>query len=240
MKKDECRMSHDENMTNTECRKQDRRTPSSGGSAIVSHCVFARPIRHSCFVIFSTLVIGHSSFSQAPPPNEIEKHMRPPAGIEAEPQDWWEDWPTLAMVGGVSLLGLAAGAGLALRVANRKKGAPARTRMLPNVWALQELARLEASPLVQGAHFEVFHTELSGVIRKYIEQQFRLEATKQTTPEFLTAMRSARCLTTGQQALLAEFLEQCDLVKFAGIKPTAEQSRAAAAAARRFVQQTAD
>lgn len=165
--------------------------------------------------------------------------MRPPSGIEPEPHAWWEDWPTLMIVAGVSLLGIAAGAGLAIKLANRKKPPTAVPGPSPHRWALQELARIEASPLAQRGNFEAYHTQLSNVIRRYIEQRFQLAATKQTTPEFLAKMRSAACLATDQQALLRDFLERCDLVKFGGVTPTLQQSVELATAARRFVQQTA-
>jgi Domain of unknown function (DUF4381) len=236
---DECPISNDERMTNAEIRMT--KAPSS---RVCSSRAWARglwAIRYWTFVILSSLVIGHWSFASAQPPQDIEKEMRPPSGIEAEPHEWWEDWPTIAMVVGVSLLGIAAGAGLALKLANRKKESTAQPRGLsPHRWALQELGRLEASPLASGGQFEKYHTELSNLMRRYIEQRFKLQATKQTTPEFLDKMKSAACLTSDQQALLRDFLERCDLVKFAGVTATAEQSQELSAAARRFVQQTGD
>ncbi len=84
-----------------------------------------------------------------------------------------------------------------------------------------------------------FHTELSDVVRRYLELRFQLRAPRQTTAEFLESMRDAPQLTGEQQALLRDLLERCDLAKFARAAAPPEECQAAAAMARTFVQQTA-
>jgi hypothetical protein len=84
---------------------------------------------------------------------------------------------------------------------------------------------------------ERYHTLLSGVVRRYLEARFRLPARRQTTAEFLEAMRRAPQLNAGQQELLRDFLERCDLGKFAPVTPSAEECRATAGMARRLIEQ---
>src|SRR5262249_20238867 len=86
---------------------------------------------------------------------------------------------------------------------------------------------------------ERYHTLLSDVVRGYLEKRFEVLASRQTTPEFLEAMRGSPQLTAPQQDLLREFLRRCDLAKFARANPSPEECRAAAAMARDFVEQTA-
>ena len=59
-----------------------------------------------------------------------------------------------------------------------------------------------------------------------------------TTEEFLSAAARDHQLSPVQQARLAEFLSQADLVKFARHRPGLEESEAAYRAARRFVEET--
>jgi hypothetical protein len=182
------------------------------------------------------LMMPHAATSQAPG-DDLAKQMRPSTGIEPAPEPWWADWPTWVVIAGVALLGLALGGALAVRLAHRKRDAASPAS--PHAWAIQELARLDAGPLAKSGQPDAYHTALSLVVRRYLEQRFKLQATKQTTPEFLAEMRSAKHLNGDQQALLRDFLERCDLVKFAGVKPTVQQCFELSAAAKRFIQQTA-
>jgi uncharacterized membrane protein len=168
-------------------------------------------------------------------PAEVERQMKPSSGIEPVEQPWYASWPLWAMVAGVALMGIATGAILAGRSARARAGGPAG----PHTRALAELAQLEQLDLPGRGELERYHTELSNIVRRYLESRFRLPATEQTTPEFLESMKSAACLDDDQRRLLRDFLEQCDLVKFARITPSAEESRSLATAARRFIEQTA-
>jgi hypothetical protein len=51
-------------------------------------------------------------------------------------------------------------------------------------------------------------------------------------------MRRSPQLTPPQQGLLREFLERCDMAKFARAAPPPDECRAVAAMARSFVQET--
>jgi len=103
------------------------------------------------------------------------------------------------------------------------------------------LARLEAiRPLMQPPRAREFSTAVSGVVRTYIEQRFDVIATHRTTEEFLKdLMIEANAALARHRALLAEFLEQCDLVKFAGISLTRESMESLHHSARAFVLETA-
>jgi hypothetical protein len=118
-----------------------------------------------------------------------------------------------------------------------RKRADRAAELPPTQWALRELDLIEAQRLPEAGQAERYHTLLSDVVRQYLELHFRLRAPQQTTSEFLTAMQSWPRLPFQQQTLLRDFLERCDLVKFAQAKPSLAECRAAGAMARALVDQ---
>jgi len=107
----------------------------------------------------------------------------------------------------------------------------------PDQWALRELERIERTMMPPAGEPDVFHTQVSNVVRRYLQERFGLRAPQQTTAEFLAF--SAPKLAAPQQALLRDLFERCDLAKFARAAISAEDCRRAAGLARTFVQQTA-
>jgi hypothetical protein len=120
----------------------------------------------------------------------------------------------------------------------RRRQAKAAPELPPHEWAVRELARLESMGLPQHGQAERFHTLASDTIRRYLELRFQLRAPRQTTAEFLEAMREAPQLDVGQRTLLREFLERCDLAKFARAEYSEEECKGTADMARKFVDQT--
>ena len=82
----------------------------------------------------------------------------------------------------------------------------------------QTLERLEKTkPLMRPESAREFGIAASEVIRDYIERRFSVIATQRTTEEFLQALlQSTNEALSRHRALLAEFLQQCDFIKFAG------------------------
>jgi len=109
----------------------------------------------------------------------------------------------------------------------------------PHQVALNALAFLWSKGWIEEALIEPFFVELSTITRTYIEHRFGLRAPEQTTEEFIREATQSNLLATAHQELVARFLEQCDLVKFAKYRPDADTMRAAFAAAERLVRDTA-
>jgi hypothetical protein len=147
-------------------------------------------------------------------------------------RSWW-DW-ALGALAVLIVAALAVGAWRLLR-RWRRGGAPLTAAQL----ALRELDRLTALKLPEAGKVERFHTLLSNILRHYFEKRFQIPARRQTTTEFLEALRQAPELSAAQQALLRDFLERCDLAKFAGVTPAPAACHAAADMARTLVEQTA-
>jgi hypothetical protein len=108
-----------------------------------------------------------------------------------------------------------------------------------------ELARAELDALLAGGlpsegTMDAFYVQLSLLVRSYLEDRFGLRSPELTTQEFLTEMGRSPDLARSHQRLLRDFLEQADLVKFAGLRPGAAAVSESIAAAQRFLEETRD
>ena len=104
----------------------------------------------------------------------------------------------------------------------------------PHVRAKQRLA--EALQLISDAN--AFCTEVSLAARCYLEERFDLRAPERTTEEFLVELRASQHLTREQKESLGQFLESCDLVKFARFEPNEAVLRQLHDSALRLVDET--
>jgi hypothetical protein len=159
--------------------------------------------------------------------------VRPVTGPESvPPATTW--WPAVAWVETALVVGA-----LALVVTELVRRRLRRASVLaPEAWAMRELDRLASLDLSTPAEVERIPTLLSDVVRRYLEVRFRIQAPRLTTPEFLEMMQDHLELTPPQQALLREFLERCDLAKFARATLSPDECSALAQQAMDFVRQT--
>ena len=104
----------------------------------------------------------------------------------------------------------------------------------PHVVAGERLQR--ALELIHEA--EWFCIEVSHIIRVYLEERFSLHAPERTTEEFLLELQSSRRLAGEHKQLLANFLSECDMVKFARAEPPEQELRSLHEAASRLVGET--
>ena len=122
----------------------------------------------------------------------------------------------------------------------RRRHREARPRNL--TLSEQTLERLEGTrPLMQPATAREFGIAASEVIRNYIEKRFNVIATQRTTEEFLqTLLQSSNEALARHRSLLAEFLQQCDFVKFAGASLAVADMESLFQSARGFVLETGE
>jgi hypothetical protein len=159
-------------------------------------------------------------------PSEDIRDIRGPKFI----LPWWLVPALLAAVVIIALLGV--GAWRWLRRRRRPRA------LLPFEVALQRLEDIR--PLMQPQSVREFSTAVSDIVRSYIELRFDLIATHRTTEEFLRdLLESSKASLVRHRALLSEFLQQCDLVKFAGISLTPQTMESLHHSARAFVLETA-
>jgi hypothetical protein len=117
-----------------------------------------------------------------------------------------------------------------------------RRRRLPALTPA-ELALLQleqARGVMQPATAREFGGVVSDVVRGFIEVQLRLTVTKRTTQEFLLDLMSSSSNPLAQQTpLLAAFLQQSDMIKFAGDSVTLQTLESLLQSARQLVRETA-
>lgn len=116
----------------------------------------------------------------------------------------------------------------------RKK--PARI-LLPYEVALERLDR--ARVLIDAGKSDEFSVEVSTAVRSYIEAIFSLHAPRKTTEEFLRDLvEGPSSILTKHAHLLEDFLQHCDLAKFARWSLSKEEMEAMRSSAMRFVIET--
>ncbi|MCC7376791.1 MAG: hypothetical protein IT581_19180 [Verrucomicrobiales bacterium] len=84
-----------------------------------------------------------------------------------------------------------------------------------------------------------FCTEVSRILRVYLEERFGWNAPDRTTEEFLSQLHAQGGLLPEHQRLLQDFLGRCDLVKFARLDPAESELLELHGAAVRLVEDTA-
>jgi hypothetical protein len=137
---------------------------------------------------------------------------------------------------GLALELLAGGAVLAVcgyAVWRRRRHRPIRALEYFEI-ALLRLEELRA--LMRPASVREFSSAISDTVRHYIEAGFKVTATHQTTEEFLhDILKTENTPLALHRPLLAEFLRQCDLAKFAGMSLTTENMESLYQSARSFI-----
>lgn len=152
---------------------------------------------------------------------------------EPPPAPEWPWWAigTAGLLMACSLLGLVAWR-------RGRRGDRPTIALPPDQWAMQELNSIDSQSLPQAGQVERYHRLLSDVLRRFVELRLALPATQQTTAEFLNAARQSPHLSPQAQELLRDFLERCDLAKFARAEFGVEECQHTARLARDFVAQT--
>ncbi len=141
----------------------------------------------------------------APEAADLIKDIVPPQPVPIPP------W-LIATLAAAALLVIIAAALLIRRWIRNRPTPPPPT---PRAIALRELEGLRAQ--VNSLDPYAFSIAVSDVLRSYIGAQFGLHAPQQTSPEFLAAISNSPRFSDSDRRLLAEFLERCDLIKFARI-----------------------
>lgn len=156
----------------------------------------------------------------------------PPLETLPEKAPWWRPFIPLF----VAVVSLAVGILLARWWLRRSRPAVV---VPPEQRALRELEQLERSAPPANAAPDWYHTRLSEIVRRYLEERFAFRASRQTTQEFLQDVQQRPELAEAQRHLLRDLLLRCDLAKFTGLSPAPAEQAEAAALARDLVLQTA-
>ena len=128
----------------------------------------------------------------------------------------------------ILLLLVVLGAAYGLYRRSRRRGADVEESGPPprpaHEVALEAIARVEASPMLERGQVKEYHIEVSEILRTFIEARFHVRSLEMTTREVVDGLRGV-----GAQGQfidgLRRFLDQCDMVKFAKVRPVLEASQ---------------
>jgi DNA-binding phage protein len=155
-------------------------------------------------------------------PGEDIRDIRGPKGILPV-------WLLPALLAGMALLAL-----LAYAVWRWKRRQNLPRPLLPFEITLQRLEDIRR--LMNPSSVREFSIAISDIVRQYIEDVLKVTATHRTTEEFLhDLLESSNESLVLHRGLLAEFLNYCDMAKFAGMSLSTQIMQSLHHSARSFV-----
>jgi hypothetical protein len=107
----------------------------------------------------------------------------------------------------------------------------------PHEIAFEALYNLRNSDLLANGKIKQFYSELSEIIRRYIEGRYYIIALEMTTTEVLEGL-AGEAVSEDVYDLFQDFLDKCDLVKFAKVIPSEEEHESILSAAHAIVDGT--
>ncbi|MCK6649286.1 MAG: hypothetical protein L6Q66_06505 [Bacteroidia bacterium] len=87
-----------------------------------------------------------------------------------------------------------------------------------HIIALEKIEKLKSEKLWQEGKLKLYHSELTDILREYIENRFKIPAMEQTTDEILFGFRNV-AIDNESMSKLKQVLLLADLVKFAKEHP---------------------
>ena len=154
--------------------------------------------------------------------NEILRDVKPPVDdvsplFKLPQNNLW--WVALLLIALISLF-------VFYWYQRRKKSQIAAPVVAPAPWetAYNRLDELKAKNLIAQGKIKEYYIVLSDIARRYIEDRFKIKAPEMTTEEFFNSLRGARELSAQHKNILREFLNSCDMVKFAKYSSSADEA----------------
>lgn len=149
---------------------------------------------------------------------------------------WWLGWVFLAVA-----VAFAGWFGYQFYLKHRKETPVVEVpevKLPAHVSALQALEALGEKKLWQEGKFKQFHTELTDILRRYIEDRYHVLAMESTTDEILEELLELTMSQKSSYNNLKEVLQMADLVKFAKYEPLPDENQMVFMNSRLFVEQT--
>ncbi len=178
---------------------------------------------------------------------DTSKPIKPIFDIIAAKKSWWDEYKFWIYL----LLGLLVLGGIIFfllkKLRNRDKKPTIDKKMYVTPWdnALQKIQSLTEKELWLNGDEKEHHTQLTDIIRTYLEDVFGLDCFEKTSQEIVTDVK--KYLQKNKYKKRGDELEKlrniffiADLVKFAKSKPTIEEHEQSNEDATAFVKNTAD
>ncbi len=146
--------------------------------------------------------------------------LNPIKPIVEEPRTLEDNLPYLIAIAAILLL---IGLVFLIRRLTRKKEVPPPPPVIlkPHEIALQKLQALKEEKLWQKGEIKEYQTELTFIIREYLENQFHVPALESTTDEIIASLKKKK-LESDWLDRLRKLFQNADLVKFAKSEPPTE------------------
>ncbi|MCD4774125.1 MAG: hypothetical protein K8R41_12160, partial [Bacteroidales bacterium] len=125
----------------------------------------------------------------------------------------------------------------------RKKNEPvfklkSKPKIPAHIIALDELDKLRRKKLWQTGNVKGFYTDLTDIVRTYIEGRFGIDAMEMTTFEIEASLRNANQIPKENKEKLYSTLVLADLVKFAKEKPLPDKNESSMNISENFIRKT--
>lgn len=127
------------------------------------------------------------------------------------------------------------------RIRNHKPiiAIPQAPPLPPHTKALNELEYLRQQQLWQQGKVKEYHTNLTDILRNYLEESYHIQSTEMTTDQTLDAFCGSKAYSPEAENMLRQILQMADMVKFAKSEPLPHQHDFSYQQAVQFVTATA-
>lgn len=152
----------------------------------------------------------------------------------------WQDYLEYLYVPILIILALAVIALIAFLIMRKKKKGYYFTPKIilpPHVVALEGLDKLKASKMWQKGQEKEYYTELTDILRQYIDGRFNIDAPEMISEDIIATVHLATDTKSATDGL-AQILKLADLVKFAKYTPFADENDLSLVNAYLFINQT--
>lgn len=196
------------------------------------------------YILGKDTVLSNSAFLKVIPVDVSEmKDINPAEGagsFKSKWFDWMPDFITdywyFILLGIVIIAGgictyLILSKKVAVNILPKKKERP------PYLVAMDKLGKLKEKHLWEQGFEKPFYTELTEILREYLDRRFGINAMEMTSRQIMQALNS-RSDSQMPKELMQQVLEIADYVKFARVQPLREDNIKSFDAAVKFVEDT--
>lgn len=139
----------------------------------------------------------------------------------------------------VLAVALLAAGGVYLWLTYKKKGTllPSKPSLPPYEVAIQALKRLKGRKLWETGHEKLYYTELTEILRRYLQDRFGIRALEMTSGEIMSHLADMKNSEVPREKM-RDILDMADFVKFAMVRPLPDDNLALYNNAVDFVEKT--
>jgi hypothetical protein len=124
------------------------------------------------------------------------------------------------------------------RIQNKPIFTPPKPKIPPHITALELLNTLKEEKLWQKDRIKEYYTQLTDILRIYIEERFSIPAPEYTSYQIIESLDSQPEIPQENKMSLGKMLSTADLVKFAKAQPLEFENEIALKTAFDFVEKT--